>query len=170
MAQEHQPTQRKPLSTAEVIHLIDMATQGFRHAEIIVQSRLNNFLLAASILCLSWATMYAGGIRQHLILALLPSLGAILSIFWYFLGSRQPKFLQLHMNIVSTLERKLEKEFRVTQPIKDLQDGKAVKALDVIFKLNKLELATRSRNLLCWVPGVFLSVFMFLFFVSIFGS
>jgi hypothetical protein len=157
---------KPPLSNAEIIQLIDMSARGFEHAEVIVQTRLNNFLLAASILCLSWVTMFASNIHQLLVLVCLPILGAVLSIFWFILGMRQQKFLQLNMDLTCKLENHLDKEYRISQSISQLQNGNTVKKGLKRYQLNMFEKWFRSRNLISWIPAAFFLVFIVFLVIS----
>lgn len=150
------------LLPSDVVQVISNATQGFRHAEAIVQSRLNNFLICASILAVSWATVFTSAHtpERRMILVVLAALGAILSISWAILGWRQSKFLQLHMDIICKLEERLNDEMlRVTQPIAHLQDGQGVSRG---VSLSWIERKLRSRNLSWLAPAAFGLVFLLL--------
>jgi predicted small integral membrane protein len=70
---------------------------SFRHAETIVQARFYNYLMAVSILILAWAAFATSDPWSNFLRGVVAMLGLILSVLWSILGSRQRKFLALHM-------------------------------------------------------------------------
>jgi hypothetical protein len=98
----------------EIWQAVGQSGDAFRHAEMVVQSRLNNFLVADSILFLSWATLFVGQDRagRTAVLLMLSGLSAVLSLLWTLLGSRERRFLQLHHHLVADLEDRLPNRYR----------------------------------------------------------
>jgi hypothetical protein len=126
------------LPLAELLTRVADANAGFRHAEVIVQQRLYNFLMAESILLLAAAAILANSVidlSRALFLFTVSLLGFVLSVAWAILGYRERIFLNLHMEIVESLEQQIEDpRYRVSEPIAHLRDGKKV-----IFPISKKE-------------------------------
>lgn len=89
----------------------------YRHAEVIVQQRLNNFLVVATILLATIATVLAATApdkpselaaiiltkyRTNFVVVL-SVIGFLLSVAYGILGARQKKFVQLHKEVVMHL-------------------------------------------------------------------
>ena len=132
---------------------IQAAVEEYQHAEIIVQTRLNNFLTADSILILSWVAVFASDqkLGGHWVLVGLSLLSTLLATFWTILGMRQKKFLALHDAIIFGLEQQSPKFWRLHDPIRQLQTGKKVTAKagirQIEIKLNWAEIMLGERNL-----------------------
>ena len=58
-AEASYPTSQPEQGSDLIMHAVEVAINGFRHMEVIVQSRLQNFLVADSILLAGWATVFA---------------------------------------------------------------------------------------------------------------
>ena len=154
-----------------LIYDLKEARDGYRHGEIIVQSRLYNYLVAVSILFLAWAALFTARNvdNRALVLAVLAILGGLLSILWAVLGLREGCFLQLHMNQIRALENRLPNAApRLTSQIADLQGGKAVTLSD--GRRLRLGWATRqlkSRRLLVFCPAMFGLAFAICLWISL---
>ncbi len=162
-----------PPTRAEIMHAIEIATDGFRHNEVIVQSRLQNFLVADTILLSAWATLFSeNNIKERaIVLFVLAALSTVLSIAWAILGMRQRKFLNVQMHIICNLEKNLPKILQVNRDVKDLQDGKEIAVTrckkiqsgcrerfvyeEKKVKLTAPEFHLKSRNLLVGAPIAF---------------
>ncbi len=166
----------------QMISVIDLATNGFRHNEVIVQARLQNFLVADTILLASWAALFQGNpdSARVLVLIVVALLSITFSFCWTVLGLRHCQFLDLQMDIVCCLEEFLPDELRVTRLVKDLQDREKVplrctkriefmrnKPRDYV-ELSCLQKHLGSRNLLWLVPATFGVVSSMLLWVSVY--
>src|SRR5690349_8026716 len=97
---DHQPPSR---SATEVLREeMRIATESAERAEGLAQSRLNNFLLADSIVFLSWATLFGTGHGTGRVPVLLglACLSSILSLMWMGLGYRLWMFIELRLHVV----------------------------------------------------------------------
>jgi hypothetical protein len=176
------PLESQPdlVTTSQLLHALEIATNGFRHNEVIVQARMQNFLVADSILLLGWTTLYAGSQRAGWTwaLAVLALLSLLLSLFWAVLGMRQGKFLKLQMDVVCRLEAELPEAFRITSPVRNLQDNKDAVRLHTFgtgeemdeLRLTRAESQLKSRNLLVWTPLAFAATSVTLLLVTLVGG
>ena len=146
------------------------AGAAFRHAEVIVQQRLYNFLMAASILLLAGAApmVTEPTHRTTLFMITASALGLVLSCAWTGLGYRQRTFVDLLAEIIQDLESRLPRELRVWEPVANLRAGK-----NVVFPVSKRkvqlprhERLLRSSNLLFVTPVVFGLAFFVLLWVA----
>ena len=162
-----------PSDPPDLLQLIAEATANYRSAEAIIQQRLNNFLMAESILLLASAAIVStsSSTGKQVLVLVVSVLGAGLGLVWTGLGVRQKVFLDLHMEIILWLEGLDGRLWRVNQPIADLRDGK-----EVTFplshrkvKLSGSERAFRSSNLAALVPFAFALTFTVLLGVGIKG-
>jgi hypothetical protein len=175
----------EPPGVADMIHALDIATEGFRHMEEIGQHRLHNFLLGDTILLLGWATLFEIGNRpeaEHryeraIVLVVLATLSVLLSFLWTILGLRECKFLDLQMAIVCNLEKVLEERFgdatlKITYLVSELQNGNIVHlpGSGKNLKLSRTQIKLKSRNLAVCAPFAFGIASLFLVAVSIFWS
>lgn len=155
---------------------IDRATDGYRHSENVVQARLSNYLVAASVLLGSGMAFSSHDNWSMSLSAIVALLGFLLSTLWAFLGTRQRKFLFLQMDVIVHLENQLSDQLkrvgaRTNTPTACLQNGLAVKlsSQDQVIKLNWVEREMKSRNLLVWAPALFGAAFVALFIRTIFS-
>lgn len=155
---------------------IEQATAGYRHAETIVQARLYNFLVAATILLASWSGFAASDSWCAFFRFLVAALGLFLSVVWAILGSREQKFLTLNMDGIVSLEDKLSDGAKAvgamtTVPIAKLQRGQVVQLCmeDRTIKLNSAEWRLSSRRLLVLAPIAFAVAFAALLLRSLWG-
>jgi hypothetical protein len=151
---------------------INWAMDSYKNGESQVQSRLNNFLLAASILFLAWATIYvAPASRTRVpVLITLSILGAFFSLFWWLLALRERNFFKIIMDIILYLESYIEaKEFRIWTLSSQLQQGNSVKlhTEDKMIKHGFKEMIITSRSVVVLTPAVFGIAFLILVVVSI---
>jgi hypothetical protein len=152
--------------------VLDWAIGSYRHAESLMQSRIYNYLVAASILFLAWATVYASpqGRMRILVLITLASFGTVFSIFWYLLALRQRHFFTVTMDTIIYLESFLEvDEFRTLTAVSRLQKDNPVKLLteDKTVKLGFLESRLSSRSLGIFSPAIFGIAFLILVILSV---
>ena len=91
-------------TTEQRMYAIDIATETFRNYEEIVQARLQNFLMADTILFAGWAAVFAEDANRRgpeaVVLVVLAFLSALLGVFWGIVGLRQRRFLDLQMDIL----------------------------------------------------------------------
>jgi len=160
-----------PAEPVPLLTCIADAGAGYRHAEIIVQQRLYNFLMAASILLLAGAATVGvqATPRTTVFMITVSLLGLFLSMVWTGLGYRERTFVDLHMEIIQDLEARLPLHLRVWGPIADLRDGRKV-----VFPVSKREVLlpgreriVRSSNLLVVTPFVFGVAFVVLLCVAL---
>jgi hypothetical protein len=166
----------------EMLHSLDIATEGFRHMEEIGQHRLHNFLVGDTILLVGWATLFEIGNRpgaEHgperaIVLVIFAVLSALLSFLWTILGRRERKFLDLQMGIVCDLEtmlwdRSKLNALKITDPIRNLQNGEEVSipCSGKKVELSRTQRIMKSRNLAVWAPFAFGIASLLLIVVSI---
>jgi hypothetical protein len=155
-----------------LLNALDWANGSYRNAESLIQSRLNNYLFAASILFLAWAAIYVSpesGTRVAVLITL-SLLGVVFSTFWWLLALRQRLFFTVTMDFILYLESLLDvEEFRIATTISQLQKGHSVKLLteDKTVKLGFLEMRLTSRSLVVLSPAVFGIAFLILVIISI---
>lgn len=152
---------------------INEATNAYRHAETIVQARLYNYLVSATILLAAWPGFNTSDTWSAIFHLVISFLGFLLSLLWSILGFRQCKFLDVHMDIIVDLENQLPEDYqnmgmKTTVPINNLQKGLLVnlRNSDKNIKLNKFEKMFSSRNFLFIVPIGFKVTFLFLLVYS----
>jgi len=146
-----------------VSHIADAAA-WFQHAETIVQQRLYNFLMAASILILAAATSLSASPHpaQKWVVLTVSTVGLLLSAAYGVLGIRQVKFIDLHMDIVESLELKLKNpDYRIITQIARLRAGDEARSplTNTARKLNTFERIFRSSHFLIASPFAFVVVF-----------
>lgn len=131
---------------------IKQLDQWFQFAETIGQSRLYNFLMAASILFLACAALMASEAPYtHYLATALTILGMFISAMWSVLGTRQAKF---HEKIDSELRNALQKlderhQFAIYH-IQQMKDAWKDQPKDM--KLNRFERSLSNRRFLFFVP------------------
>lgn len=149
---------------------VNLAAAGARHAEIVVQARLSNFLFADSILFLSWATVFAtkeAGAREA-VLVVFAGLSAGLSLVWMVLGWRQQKFLDLNFDLMAAHEQKLREDQRVNWWIWKLQHGQSVSTDRVkSTRLRRPDTWVNSRSILVVAPAAFMAASLLLLWASV---
>ena len=133
----------------ELLSLLDVAIREYQHAEVVVQARLYNFLVADSMLLLSWAAVYASTTNAYKrwVLFALALLSMVLGLCWSVMGTRHRKFLSLHTQIVDDTERLLPPTWRLHDKITRLQNGEMVIAGGRRYRLTLPETLARSRHL-----------------------
>jgi len=147
-----------------------LARESAERAEAIAQSRLNNFLVADSIVFLSWATLFnssrqMGRVPVLLALALLSS---ILSITWIALGRRQWKFIELRWAVARTLEERVDEAHTVYWYVAKLREtGELEHSTAAQLRLPWYLRCVTSRNVLVLAPAVFLVASLFLIWSSL---
>jgi hypothetical protein len=155
-----------------LITCISNAMANYHHAEIVVQQRLYNFLMAASILLLAAAATLSvqATVPRNIFIITDSILGFIISIIYTILGYRQRKFIDLDMKIIENLENQLTvKQYCVWEPIAQLAAGKEVTfpISGKKVRLSRLELIMRASNILFIAPFFFALVFLVLFGIVI---
>ena len=157
---------------------LQLATERYNFYENIVQTRLQSFVLADSVLILAWATLYGsdppGRDDTSVALVGLAFLSLVFSVMWTILGFRQNSFLLLQMDIVLHLEAKVSDEFRITEPVYQLQRGdpyvlKHVRPVGRALQLRQATLHSASRHLAIFTPISFGIVSALLLLISGFG-
>jgi hypothetical protein len=159
-------------SPEDIRQAVSLASAFVRHAETIAQTRFNNFLVADSLLLLAWATLFSGERPSGTRLALftLAGLSAVLSFFWIILGTRQRKFLELHLAHLVNLERSLPRSFWIGHPMEDLRDGEKVAIrTESVLSLGWIEKWSCPARLIIVGPGVLLVISLILVGVTAFG-
>lgn len=146
-----------------VAHIADAAA-WYRHAEVIVQQRLYNFLMAASILILAAATSLSASPHsgQRAVVLTVSVVGLLLSIGYSILGVRQIRFVDLHMDICKFLESRLsDPRNQVITETAKLRSGEVTKSplTGSVRPLSFIEKVTRSSNFLVVAPLGFAVVF-----------
>lgn len=166
------------IPASELFPAVAVAAAGYRHAEIVVQQRLYNFLMAASILLLGAAATVSTGetLQRRLFLCLIAGVGAALSGAWVVLGRRQRKFIDLQAAIIVALESLIPDELRVLrvfEPIAQLQRGHEVTiqrdGKKMTLCLSAREMQARSSNLLIFAPATLTVVFVALIVIAACG-
>lgn len=162
---------RIPLN--ELLPTIADAAAGFRHAQIVSQQRLSNFLLSASILLLGAAAVVSTDptVQRQLFLGLLAVVGMALSIAWVILGLRQRTFIELHLAIICSLESQIADEkklLRVSEPIALLHKQSEVVQSGIRFRLLPWENRVKSDLLVC-APAALALVFAALICFAVCG-
>jgi hypothetical protein len=152
---------------------IDWANDSYRSAESLIQSRLYNYLVAASILFLSWATVYASkeSCTRIAVLITLSAIGMVLSILWWLLSMRQRVFLTVTMDIILYLESLLDNnDFRIATSLSKLRSGEPVelRSKKGSAKLGFWETKVSSRSLVIYSPALFGFAFLILLGISIY--
>jgi hypothetical protein len=168
------PDQKSDLEVDRVLSVLESSRGGTRHAEIVTQTRLYNFLFCDSILILAWATVFSSdfvqGARTH-VLVMLSGVSFLLGVAYAFLGHRACAFLRMHYDVDAYLETFVPVDFRLTTLTAGLQQKgiyicKAPNALGEEVRLWKLE-KTVSGHFLIAVPASLASASMFLLVVSL---
>lgn len=149
---------------SQLVSHIAEAAAWYRHAEIIVQQRLYNFLMAASILVLAAATSLSATPHeaQKAVVLTVSIIGCFLSLAYGQLGRRQLKFIDLHMDIIESLEAKLRNPlYRVITPIARLRAGASTPSplTRAITVLSPTQMAFRSSHFLYVAPFALAMVF-----------
>src|SRR6266545_4516598 len=83
------------------------ATSHWTHAEQIRWTLLYNYLMASTILLLAWSTLFANHRANPgatLLLAVISSAGAIISVVWILLGIRATGFVAAYHKLGLSLE------------------------------------------------------------------
>jgi hypothetical protein len=149
---------------------VSVASAFVQHAETIAQSRFNNYLVADSLLLLAWSTIFSGQRPGYsrFVLIVLATLSVVLSLFWIILGTRQRKFLELHLMHLVTLEHSLQASFGIGRLMKDLRDGEQI-LIDskCVPRLLWIERGITPTMLLSLGPGVLLAISLILVGVSV---
>ena len=166
------------LSSHQIWDAVSLATERYNFYEEVVQTRLQSFLFADSILLLAWVTLYSVASSDHhywrLILISFSTLSVFLCASWTILEFRHKKFFLMQMDIVLTLEQALPDALRINQAVSSLQYGKPylTKYVDQAEKqvyLNKLEVLCDPRRLSIATPVCFGLVSLVLLWTSIFA-
>ena len=151
---------------------IDLAIRGYQNSETQIQSRLNNYFFAASILLLAWVTIYASqaNITRIIVLIILSVLGFLISVLWLLLSLRQNLFMEVSNDNIIYLESLTNKnEFKIFSRLINLQKGKEVKLFTErkIIKLGFWETKINSRSLVRYSLTIFGIAFFILIVISI---
>jgi hypothetical protein len=121
---------------------LDIAIKLFEHAQQVTQARLYNFLMAESLLILSWTTLFvgAGQRRDALFVCIAISiLGGMLSFFWTILGFRHKKFLLAHSEIIDQIENSIPDHLRIFPLLAELNKGAKITIGSVQLQLSSNE-------------------------------
>jgi len=126
------------------------------HAENISWNRFNNFLVAATVFVIAWATIYSTGpdsCPARFIQAFICLLGFLGGIAWAFLGWRSRDYLDMYFELGKKVEREDdESEIKLFQRPTDIQATH--------FRYSS------SRFLLTVVPIVFAALYLAMFVVT----
>jgi hypothetical protein len=133
---------------------INRFDEWFRYAETIGQQRLQSFLQISAILLAVSAAFQATKCRAVYSLPF-SLIGIVLSILWYFLGSRQSKFHDM-------LDKQLG-SFLDKHPSKYTFPGYHVRLMKLPTdkRLWEIEHCLSTRKFLLIVPSLFLFVYLF---------
>jgi len=153
-----QPQPNMP-TTATIAHLAE-ASAWYRHAESIVQQRLNNYLVLATLLYAGMITLAAVD-KSHVdefrwpAILLLAIFGLALSLLYAALGARWGKFILMHRHAIADIEAQMPRsEPRIVASLVKLQNGEQVgQATEPHLQLIRLERMMRSTSLLWIVPS-----------------
>jgi hypothetical protein len=148
------------------IQFVEWAVKNYHHAETITQTRLYNFLMADSILLLSWATIFAASGESRyrpFVLACLAVLSLAFSWAWAIFGRRHRKFLKLHIFAINRAASRHADLREFYDPGILLQMGQKVEGLE----LTKAEEMFGEQNLGVWAPGAFTVFSLILLVVSL---
>jgi len=154
-------------------HITERSLGNYRHSEIVVQNRLYNFLVADSILILSWATLFSQTQSTSGVTALtaLSVLSLMFSIGYTFFGIRQKKFVDMHLAITDYYEQLTPESIRTIGLGSALIDGQTITVIidgqKDTYRLRFLEKLARSVHFLVWMPGAFAVVSAILVVVSV---
>lgn len=130
------------------------------HAENISWNRFNNFLLAASVLVIAWATLYSqasDSCGSRVIQSLICLLGILCGIAWAFLGARSRDYLDKYIDQGSEMEKGYDKS-----AIKLFPDPPGTRPNQFIY--------SSSRFLLTAVPIAFVVLYLAMLFVTLLKS
>jgi hypothetical protein len=165
----------------DIWQAVSQANAFVRHAETIAQTRFNNYLVADSLLLLAWATLFAGEgpDGSGLVQVVLAALSAVLGFFWMVLGTRQEKFLKLHLMHLVALEQLLPPSFSIGGPMEDLRGGNQVSIISEggpkvqrgpKVQLRRIEKEITPTRLNTFGPGVLSAISLVLVWVSVTAS
>ena len=164
------------LDPTSSLTFIAEASAWYRHAEVVVQQRLNNFLVVATILLAAIGAVLAATPpaspteaasivlvkhRANFVLGL-SFIGTLLGIAYMVLGARQQRFVQLHKDMVMHLGKAIEShELQFLREFTQLQDGMEVRFphSGERVKLHALQQFGTS-SLLVLAPGAFTLLFL----------
>src|ERR1700730_3177131 len=136
-------------TAGDVMQAFQIAKESALQSEAIAQSRLNNFLVADSIVFLSWATVFGGGGQRGRVPVLisLAVLSSILSILWMGLGVRQGVFIGLRWATVDAIEAQLDRALRFDSYVAALRHTGLADLRSRRFRLSTYARAVSSRSL-----------------------
>ena len=139
--------------------LYEATTHHWAHAEQIRWTLLSNFLVAASILLLSWAALFvpANGNSQLVLISLCIG-GIVLSLTWLGLGKRANAFVNIYNELGKVLEipcgASITGPFMKADEYRNDTKSKAIRCL-------------RTGNIVVGVPVLFLALFVTLAVVTL---
>ena len=149
------PDEPAPPTRDELLRAAATAHGDYCHAETIIQSRLYNYLIAVSVLFLSWAAVFASRVPGRApILVVLAMLSLLLSVGWTVLGLRARKFLELHRDIMLSLEEKLPTELRVWYRVAEFQKNGNFQLLSQVLREKGPDKVTYAESKVTarWIP------------------
>lgn len=126
------------------------------HAENISWNRFNNFLIAASVLVIAWATIYSSGqdsCASRVIQSFICLLGFFCGFAWARLGCRSRDYLDMYFELGEEIEKgKDESEIKLFQRPTDIRPNRFI--------------YSSSRFLLMAVPIAFALLYLAMFVVT----
>jgi NADH:ubiquinone oxidoreductase subunit 3 (subunit A) len=142
---------------------LNRATTWALQGEVTVQQRYYNFLVADSVLFLSWSTLYAGrGLRAWpltSVLIVLASLSAGFAAAWTLGGFRWRRYIALQWDLATDLERLLPEPFRYGTKVDELRQQRSVTGPSGReYRIRRLERGITVNRLLVWTPMAFCAV------------
>ena len=148
----------------------DRASNWALQAQVTVQSRFGNFLLADSFLLLSWATVYSGSPRtasRIVVLALLASTSVFLGAVFALLGSRYAKYDRLQWDLAAEAERRLPAELRLIDRVHALRQNQVAEgASGRRYQVSGPERWVSISKVVVWAPAALCLTSLALFVMS----
>ncbi|MCI0721559.1 MAG: hypothetical protein L0338_21690 [Acidobacteria bacterium] len=128
MAEHEQACDQDERDQDELFRALQIASEYYRHGEMLVQSRMYNFLFAVSVLLLGWATLYSKEPPSPtIILQLFAGTALFISLAFSAWGRRAEKFQALHRDRILALESKLPEPLKIMNSIAQLQQEGSVR-------------------------------------------
>lgn len=139
---------------------VNRATTWSLQGEATVQQRYYNFLVADSVLLLSWATLYASHDQRSwsrtAVLIVLATLSSLFAAMWTIGGSRWRRYVNLQWDLATNLERLLPIQFRFGAKVDELRQHRSVKGPSGReYRIRWLERRVTVNRLLVWTPFAF---------------
>ena len=148
----------------------ERASNWALQAQVTVQARFGNFLLADSFLLLSWATVYADGARtasRVVVLAILALTSVLLAAAFALLGSRYAKYDRLQWDLAAEAELRLPEELRLIDRVHALRRNQVIEGpTGARYELSRAERWVSISKLVVWAPAALCLTSLVLFTMS----